>query len=709
MSYAVNDKIENSFKKNGGENFIEDIGDLNNGEDYPANERNNYDLYIPDSALKNSQTANLLMVWIHGGAWIGGDKREMKKICEMYAEQGYITANVEYTILNGKYKPFNIYRILDEIRAAIKAIKNELIERGFNLEPLLMTIGGYSAGGHLSLLYSYLMENVKIIQIQFVINFVGPIGLEEEYFYGLKSINDTLPNIDNKTEIENAKQEGKLIPLVSPINILNFMNAFAGNMYSQDVINSMINQDGTINKADERYKTLYKIVKYSDVTKIEDKHALPAICIYGGKDETLGVSTYAYLKEKADKDGRFLVPFYSRYEGHMLIYPETNEGKEMLGKIGSDISYFLNYFLYGFKNIVDYYDYIGTKYENLNYDVDGKIENTFKSGGDNNIEDIGNLNDGNDYEKTERNIYDLYIPDFALKRKNDINGIILFIHGGSYTEGFKDEMTFLCKLYGQQGYITANLEYTLLSLQYENNNIYRIMDEITTCIKAIKAKLVNLGFDGSKLKLAIGGYSAGAHLTLLYSYLIKNSDIQTEFIINFVGPVGLYEEYFYTLKDLQNPLDKIDDLSIIEQAKNEGKLIKTGMAASIIKIMNNFYGNKYKILEVKSMIDGDGNIIKDDEKYQAMDKVIKHSYITQIEDKNKIPTICIYGGKDDTVGITNYAYLKKKADKDERTLELIYIKDQGHLLIQPTTPTGLLQLKEALSKISEYSKQKFGY
>ncbi len=68
-----------------------------------------------------------------------------------------------------------------------------------------------------------------------------------------------------------------------------------------------------------------------------------------------------------------------------------------------------------------------------------------------------------------------------------------------------------------------------------------------------------------------------------------------------------------------------------------------------------------------------------------------------------------YGGIDDTVGITNYAYLKQKADKDGRTLELIYIKDQGHLLIKPTSDIGFSQLKEALSKISEYSKQKFGY
>ena len=42
------------------------------------------------------------------------------------------------SILNEKYKPFNIYRILDEITAAIKAIKNKLIEKGFNIEPLVM-------------------------------------------------------------------------------------------------------------------------------------------------------------------------------------------------------------------------------------------------------------------------------------------------------------------------------------------------------------------------------------------------------------------------------------------------------------------------------------------------------------------------------------------------------------------------------------------
>ncbi len=79
-------------------------------------------------------------------------------------------------------------------------------------------------------------------------------------------------------------------------------------------------------------------------------------------------------------------------------------------------------------------------------------------------------------------------------------------------------MELYCNLFSEQGYISANMEYTLLKGQYPESNIYRIMDEITACIKAIKTYLINLGFNGNKLKLAIGGYSAGAHLTLLYSY-----------------------------------------------------------------------------------------------------------------------------------------------------------------------------------------------
>ena len=170
-----------------------------------------------------------------------------------------------------------------------------------------MAIGGYSAGGHLALLYTYLIKNINIIPIQFVINFVGPIGLHEEYFYRIKSLNDTLPNIDNITIIEQEKNEGNIVPIFPSIYILGFMNEFYGNKYSYEQLKSMLNEDGTINKDNDDYKKMYNVVKYAYVTEIEDKHRLPTLCIYGGEDVVLGVSTYAYLKNKADDDGRRLI------------------------------------------------------------------------------------------------------------------------------------------------------------------------------------------------------------------------------------------------------------------------------------------------------------------------------------------------------------------------------------------------------------------
>ena len=118
------------------------------------------------------------------------------------------------------------------------------------------------------------------------------------------------------------------------------MNAFTGNKFSQLELALMFNSNGNINYESSYYLKMYNQVKYGYVTEIEDKHKLPTICVYGGKDEILGVTTYAYLKEKARKDGRHLDFIYSRTEGHSLIIPTTPDGKKNLLKI-SDL--FKNY------------------------------------------------------------------------------------------------------------------------------------------------------------------------------------------------------------------------------------------------------------------------------------------------------------------------------------------------------------------------------
>ena len=83
------------------------------------------------------------MLWIHGGAWIGGNKEQLDIMCKLFSAQGYISATVGYTLLGDKYQYNNIYRIIDEITACIKAIKNKLKDYGFDESKLLLSIGGH--------------------------------------------------------------------------------------------------------------------------------------------------------------------------------------------------------------------------------------------------------------------------------------------------------------------------------------------------------------------------------------------------------------------------------------------------------------------------------------------------------------------------------------------------------------------------------------
>ena len=168
----------------------------------------------------------------------------------------------------------------------------------------------------------------------------------------------------------------------------------------------------------------------------------------------------------------------------------------------------------------------GEKIDNISYAEDGKIKNSFGKGGNNFNEEIGDINNHQDYIPNERNVYDLYIPYSATQKKNKYNRIILFIHGGNWFKRNKTDFDLHCRTNGSLGFITPTMWYTLLIKQYEVYNIFRIIDEISATIKSIKNQLIKRGFDGDKLEMAIGGYSAGAHLSLIYPYaFLKDSVI----------------------------------------------------------------------------------------------------------------------------------------------------------------------------------------
>ena len=130
IPYFKNNVIINSFKKNG-DNYKEEIGEVNNGNDYPKNERNYYDLFIPYSSIKNKNGINRIILFIHGGAWRHGNKNRVHFLCFRYAKYGYITASMNHTFLNNKNNESSVFRILDEINACIADIKQQLKNERF--------------------------------------------------------------------------------------------------------------------------------------------------------------------------------------------------------------------------------------------------------------------------------------------------------------------------------------------------------------------------------------------------------------------------------------------------------------------------------------------------------------------------------------------------------------------------------------------------
>lgn len=86
------------------------------------------------------------------------------------------------------------------------------------------------------------------------------------------------------------------------------------------------------------------------------------------------------------------------------------------------------------------------------------------------------------------------MPYSALKTKKT-KGILLFVHGGAWIQGVKEEMSYLSQIYFEHEYIIANLDYTLLSEDLKDGSIYRIIDDISACIANIKYRLKNQGFN----------------------------------------------------------------------------------------------------------------------------------------------------------------------------------------------------------------------
>ncbi len=149
---------------------------------YGSHERQVLDLNIP----KENDGEIGLVLFIHGGAWIAGDKEGYKGGVKAAAETyGFAGASINYRYIN---EEVSIHDILDDIDLALKCIKEKGEENGVNINKVLLT--GDSAGGHLSLLYAYSRADAAAITPAAVVSNSGPTDFTDESFYINNAIGD---------------------------------------------------------------------------------------------------------------------------------------------------------------------------------------------------------------------------------------------------------------------------------------------------------------------------------------------------------------------------------------------------------------------------------------------------------------------------------------------------------------------------------------
>ena len=228
------------------------------------------------------------------------------------------------------------------------------------------------------------------------------------------------------------------------------------------------------------------------------------------------------------------------------------------------------------------------------------------------------------------------------------------------------------------------MTYTIFNGTYKNTNMFRLIDEITYTMKAIKVFLKEKGFDENKFELVLGGGSAGGHLSMLYSYMIKNPPIPIKFIYDNVGPVTIDPKYFFFTKN--NSLENIEPEDIYK-AFNENKLISidnipygSDFKIALISFMNLAIGRKFNTNFDKIFSDLKKAIINEaSEEYKELLNKTAYAFPLIYVNKQSIPTLCIYGGQDEINGVTQYALLKKKfIENNNDKIELIYYKYGTH-------------------------------
>lgn len=159
-----------------------------------------------------------------------------------------------------------------------------------------------------------------------------------------------------------------------------------------------------------------------------------------------------------------------------------------------------------------------------------------------NNKDIDNAYTNLKYGNSPSQVLDLQFPDNPNKITKPLNAI-LFIHGGGWQEGdknvYSDAIIDLSKKFN---FLAASMNYRMIG---DGAKCDDMLEDIKHALVCIKNKANEYGVSINKVILM--GASAGAHLSLLYTYKNHgNSPIPIAFCVSQSAPTDFTDSNLYT-------------------------------------------------------------------------------------------------------------------------------------------------------------------
>ena len=128
------------------------------------------DIYLPE----NRSGKTKMIVFVHGGFWIGGDKAEFTELAKLFRDKGYASASINYRLLNTAENNIHPAQIND-LAKALSFLQSKTED--WSISKSEVALIGASAGGHIALLYTYAYDTGNYVKT--VVSLAGPTDLSD--------------------------------------------------------------------------------------------------------------------------------------------------------------------------------------------------------------------------------------------------------------------------------------------------------------------------------------------------------------------------------------------------------------------------------------------------------------------------------------------------------------------------------------------------